>query len=209
MKDGVHQQPPGKLSGDGIMKVVAFNGSPRKDGNTSLLIRRVFSRLEANGIECELVHIAGKPVRGCTACMKCKERKNRRCSIDNDIVNQCIEKMIEADGIIIGSPTYFAGPTAETKALIDRAGYVARANDGMLRRKAGAAVSAVRRAGSLNVFNAVNAFFLINEMIVPGSSYWNMGLGRDVGDVEADAEGMQTMDVLGDNMAWLLRHIAG
>ena len=141
--------------------------------------------------------------------MKCKERKNRRCSIDNDIVNQCIEKMIEADGIIIGSPTYFAGPTAETKALIDRAGYVARANDGMLRRKAGAAVSAVRRAGSLNVFNAVNAFFLINEMIVPGSSYWNMGLGREVGDVEADAEGMQTMDVLGDNMAWLLRHIAG
>ncbi len=190
------------------MKVVAFNGSPRKNGNTAIMLRRALARLEAHGIECELVHIAGKPVRGCTACMICKERKDRRCAITGDIVNECIEKMLEADGIIIGSPTYFAGLTAETKALIDRAGYVARGNDNMLRRKAGAAVSAVRRAGSLNVFNAINHFFFINEMIVPGSTYWNMGIGKDPGDVESDEEGMLTMEALGENMAWLLERIA-
>jgi multimeric flavodoxin WrbA len=127
--------------------------------------------------------------------------------VETDIVNECIAKMDEAQGIIIGSPTYFAGLTAETKALIDRAGYVARGNDGMFRRKVGAAVSAVRRAGSLNVFNAVNAFFFINEMIVPGSIYWNMAIGREIGEVESDEEGMRTMDVLGENMAWLLKKI--
>ncbi len=190
------------------MKVVAFNGSPHKDGNTSILLKRVFTRLESHGIECELVHIAGKPVRGCTACMKCRERLDRRCAVTGDIVNECIEKMLEADGIIIGSPTYFAGLTAETKALIDRSGYVARGNGNMLRRKAGAAVSAVRRAGSLNVFNAINHFFFINEMIVPGSTYWNMGIGKDPGDVKSDEEGMLTMEALGENMAWLLERIA-
>ncbi|MCU0845396.1 MAG: flavodoxin family protein [Spirochaetes bacterium] len=189
------------------MKVVAFNGSPRKQGNTSILIKKVFAGLEAAGIECELVHIGGKPVRGCTACGKCRERRDRRCSIDTDIVNECIEKMLAADGIIIGSPTYFAGVTAETKALIDRSGYVARGNDNMFRRKLGASVSAVRRAGSLHVFDTINAFFLINEMIVPGSVYWNMAVGREIGDVESDEEGMRTMEVLGINMAWLLGKI--
>ena len=189
------------------MKVVAFNGSPRKDGNTSLLIRKVFDGLEAAGVECELVHIGGKPIRGCRACGKCRERRDRRCSIDSDIVNECIEKMLASDGIIIGSPTYFAGVTSETKALLDRSGYVARGNDNMFRRKLGASVSAVRRAGSLHVFDTINAFFLINEMIVPGSSYWNMGQGCEIGDVLSDEEGMRTMETLGVNIAWLLQKI--
>jgi len=191
------------------MKVVAFNGSPRKDGNTARLIRRVFSKLEEAGIECELVPLAGHLIRGCTACGICRKRKDRHCSIDTDVVNYCIDKMLDADGIIIGSPTYFAGLTAETKALIDRAGYVARSNDNMFRRKVGAAVVSMRRAGSINVFNAINAFFLINEMIVPGSTYWNLGIGRDIGDVESDEEGMRTMDRLGENMAWLITNLAG
>ena len=189
------------------MKVVAFNGSPREKGNTGILIKYVFKKLKEEGIECELVSLAGNSIRGCTACMKCREARNQRCAINTDIVNNCIEKMAEADGIIIGSPTYFAALTAETKALIDRAGYVTKANGGMLKRKVGAAVSAVRRAGSLNVFQAINNFFLINEMIIPGSVYWNMGIGREIGEVESDQEGILIMEKLGENMAWLLKKL--
>jgi len=189
------------------MKVIAFNGSPRKKGNTSILIKRVFNKLEEAGIDCEIINLGGNVKTGCTACMKCFTNKNKRCSIEGDIINECIEKMDQADGMIIGSPTYFAGITSETKALIDRSGFVTRANGNLLRRKVGAAVSAVRRAGSLNVFNSINAFFLINEMIIPGSNYWNLAVGREIGEVENDKEGMLTMDVLGENMAWLLKKI--
>lgn len=191
------------------MKVVAFNGSPRENGNTSTLIRNVFEALEQEGIETELVQIGGKPIRGCTACFQCFRNKDGRCSVDDDILNHCIEKILEADGVIIGSPTYFSDVSTETKALIDRAGFVAKANDGMYKRKVGAAVVAVRRAGSVHVFDSINHFFLISEMIVPGSIYWNMGIGLNEGDVEKDAEGLKTMTVLGQNMAWLLKKING
>jgi multimeric flavodoxin WrbA len=188
------------------MKVVAFNGSPRKDGNTAHLIKHVLQRLEEKGIECELIHITGRINKGCTACMVCRKNQDRRCAAadDKEMVNEYIAKMIAADGIIIGSPTYFGNVTAETKALIDRAGYVTRGNGNLLRRKVGAAVVAVRRAGALHVFNSINNFFLINEMIVPGSSYWSLGVGRDIGEVEKDPEGIKTMETLGENMAWLL-----
>lgn len=189
------------------MKVVAFNGSARKDGNTAILIRKVFSELEAEGIETELIQLAGKTIRGCTACRKCYENKDQRCAVDNDIVNECIEKMVEADGIILGSPVYFSDITAEMKALIDRAGYVARANSDMLRRKVGAGIVAARRAGCIHALDSINHFFLIGQMIVPGSSYWNVGIGRAKGDVEQDEEGMKTMQTLGKNMAWLLKKI--
>lgn len=190
------------------MKVIAFNGSPRPEGNTALLINTVLNRLQqAHDIQTELIHLAGKPVRGCAACMKCRTNQTPHCVITNDIINECIAKMIEADGIIIGSPTYFANLTTETKALIDRAGYVTRGNGNLLKRKVGAALVAFRRAGAINVFNAINDFFLINEMIVPGSSYWNLGVGRDAGDVANDAEGVKIMETLADNMAWLLQKL--
>ena len=189
------------------MKVVAFNGSARKDGNTAMLIREVFSELEGEGIETEMVQLAGKTIGGCTACGKCQKNLDKRCAIDNDFANECIEKMLEADGIILGSPTYFADVTAEMKALIDRAGYVARANSHMLKRKVGAAVVAARRAGSVHAFDSINHFFLIGQMIVPGSIYWNVGIGRAIGDVEQDEEGLKTMQVLGKNMAWLLKKV--
>ncbi len=190
------------------MKVVAFNGSARKDGNTAILVRRVFAELEKEGIETELVQLAGQTIRGCTACGQCHKNKNQRCAVEGDIVNDCIAKMIAADGIILASPVYFADITAETKALIDRAGYVTRANGDLLRRKVGAAVIAARRAGFIHAFDSINHFFLIGQMIVPGSSYWNMGLGLAKGDVEQDEEGLQTMQTLGQNMAWLLKKIA-
>jgi len=189
------------------MKVIAFNGSARKDGNTAILIRQVFGELEAEGIETELVQLAGQKIRGCTACGQCYKNKNQRCVIENDVVNDCIEKMRAADGIILGSPTYFADLTSEMKALIDRAGYVARANGDMFKRKVGAAVVAVLRAGSVHTFDSINHFFLIGQMIVPGSIYWNMGIGRAKGEVEQDEEGLQTMKTLGQNIAWLLKKI--
>ena len=189
------------------MKVVAFNGSARKDGNTAILIGYVFRELEKAGIETQLVQLSGSRIHGCIACMKCFENKDQRCSVKNDIVNDCIEKMLDADGVILGSPTYFANVSTEMKALIDRAGMVSRANGDMLARKVGAAVVAVRRAGAIHVFNSINHFFFIGQMIVPGSSYWNLGMGRQKGEVEKDDEGIQTMKNLGRNMAWLLKKL--
>lgn len=187
------------------MKVVAFNGSPRKQGNTSILIDKVFDELEGEGIDTEQISLTGSPLRGCTACMSCLKNQDKRCIIDNDIINECIEKMLESDGVILGSPTYFSDVTAEMKALIDRSGMVVRVNGDLLKRKVGAAVVAVRRGGSGHVFNSLNHFFFISQMIVPGSIYWNFAFGRQIGEVKDDEEGMETMKVLGQNMAWLLK----
>jgi len=189
------------------MKVVAFNGSPRKGGNTSQLIQIVLDELQKEGIETELIEMSGSRLRGCTACYQCKERLDRRCVLRDDPLNDYIAKMIEADGIILGSPTYFSNVTSEMKALIDRAGLVGRANGDLFKRKIGAAVVAVRRAGALHAFNSLNHFFFLEQMIVPGSSYWNLGIGGSPGDVQSDEEGVQTMRVLGQNMAWLLKKI--
>lgn len=189
------------------MKVTAFNGSPREDGNTSTLIDYVFEELESRGIECEKIQIGGENIHGCIACMECREKKNRKCVIDDDIVNDCIRKMESSNGLIIASPTYYSDLTPETKALIDRAGYVSGANGNFLKRKVGAGITAVRRAGSIHVLDSITHFFLINEMVVAGSSYWNLGIGGERGDVEDDEEGLRTMKDLGKNMAWLLEKI--
>ncbi len=189
------------------MKVIGINGSPRKDGNTAAMIHAVFRELRTEGIETELIQVGGELLHGCTGCRACFSMKNGRCVMEDDIINSCIEKMVEADGIILGSPTYFSNLTPELKALIDRAGYVAKANGEMFRRKVGASVVPVRRAGAMHVFNSINHFFFISNMIVPGSSYWNMSLSRDLGDFEKDEEGIETMKNLGRNMAWLLKKI--
>ena len=189
------------------MKVIAFNGSARKDGNTAIMVKQVFGELEKEGIETEMIQFSGKQIRGCIACYKCFENKDQRCAVTTDIVNDCIEKMLEADGIILASPTYFADVSAELKALIDRAGLVAKANDEMFARKVGAAVVAVRRGGAIHAYDSMNHFFLISGMIIPGSCYWNMSFGLDKGDVEKDDEGLRTMQTLGQNMAWLMKKI--
>ncbi|GMU22892.1 MAG: FMN reductase [Phycisphaerae bacterium] len=191
------------------MKVIAFNGSPRPDGNTRILLDRVLEPIKAQGIETEVFQLGGSDIHGCRACYACMRTKDGRCINDDDVANECLAKMVEADGILLGSPTYFADLTTEMKALIDRTGFVARANGDLLRRKVGAAVIAVRRAGEIHAFDSINHFFLISQMIVPGSCYWNVGIGRDKGDVEKDEEGLKTMRILGENMAWLLQKIAG
>jgi multimeric flavodoxin WrbA len=190
------------------MKVVAFNGSPRKKGNTYHCIRIVLDVLQKEGIATEFIQLGGSDIKACRACYKCVEKKNRKC-IQKDGFNLMMERIIDADGIIIGSPTYFANVSPEVKALIDRAGLVAIANDYLLRRKVGAAVVAVRRAGATHVYSSINYFFGINHMIIPGSSYWNLGIGLDPGDVLKDKEGVGTLRNLGENMAWLLERLHG
>jgi multimeric flavodoxin WrbA len=189
------------------MKVLGINGSPRKGGNTELLIKEVFKALEKEGIKTEFFQLGGKNVNGCIACMKCRKEADGRCHQKNDVINSCIEKMVKADAIIIGSPVYYADINSDTKALIEVSGYALRAAGNPLKYKPGAAVIAVRRAGAIHAFDSINNFFLINEMIIPGSSYWNIGIGREKGEVLKDTEGMNTMKVLGENMAWLLRKI--
>ncbi len=189
------------------MKVVAFNGSARRDGNTAILVKHVFAELEKKGIETELVQLARKDIRGCIVCYKCFTNLDKQCSVKNDSVNECISKMLDADGIILASPTYFTDVTTEMKALIDRAGMVAKANSDMFKRKVGAAVVAARRGGAIHTFDTLNHFFFISQMVVPGSNYWNVGIGREPGDVDKDAEGITTMKTLGENMAWLMKKI--
>jgi multimeric flavodoxin WrbA len=191
------------------MKVVAFSGSARKNGNTAILVNHVFGELEKEGIKTELFQLAGKKIRGCIACYKCMKNKDQRCSVKSDVVNDCIAMMLEADGIILASPTYFSDVSSEMKALIDRAGLVSKANDDMLKRKVGAAVVVHRRGGAIHSFDTINHFFFIGQMIVPGSSYWNFAVGSEIGEVEKDEEGIQTMKQLGQNMAWLLKKIHG
>ncbi len=190
------------------MRVVAFNGSPRQKGNTYHAIQLVFRELEKEGIETELIQLGGADIKGCTACLQCMKKKNRRC-VQKDVFNLFLERMIEADGIIIGSPTYFSNVSTEVKALIDRAGLVSIANDYLMKRKVGAAVVSVRRAGAVHVYSSINFFFGINHMIIPGSRYWNLGIGLRPGEILDDKEGVATFSDLGQNMAWLMDKLYG
>lgn len=189
------------------MKVVALNGSARKNGNTAILLNTVLEELQREGMETELIQMGGIALPGCRACYKCFKNKNKHCSVETDMLNEVIDKMLAADGILLGSPTYFSDVTANMRAFIERCGFVARANDYMFKRKVGAAVVAVRQAGAIPAFSGMNLFLHYMQMIMPGSTYWSMALGRDIGDVRKDEEGMQTMRDLGNNMAWLMKRI--
>ena len=189
------------------MKVVAFNGSARLDGNTAILLTTVLAELNREGIQTELVQLAREHLQGCGACYRCFKQKDERCSVDTDPVNDYIAKMAAADGILLGSPVYFADITANMKALIERCGMVARANGDLYQRKVGAGVVAVRRGGAIHAFNSLNHFFTIGQMLIVGSSYWNIGIGREPGAVSSDDEGLGTMRRLGENMAWALKKL--
>jgi multimeric flavodoxin WrbA len=185
------------------MKAVAINGSPRQGGNTEILLKKALAPLSAAGWETELIHLGGAPIRGCRACFHCFETRNSQCSQKDELFNQCFEKMAAADAILLGSPTYFTDVSAEMKALLDRAGLVALANGGVFRGKIGAAVVAVRRGGGTHAFDTINHMFLMSGAIVPGSTYWNLGFGREKGEVEKDDEAARNMKDLGQTIAWL------
>jgi multimeric flavodoxin WrbA len=185
------------------MKAVAINGSPRKGGNTEILLKKALAPLAAAGWETEFIQLGGRPIRGCQACYRCFDLKNSRCSQNDEIFNECFAKMAAADAIILGSPTYFTDVSAEMKALLDRAGLVALANGGLFRGKVGAAVVAVRRGGGTHAFDTMNHMFLMSGVIVPGSTYWNLGFGREKGEVSKDDEAARNMKDLGQTIAWL------
>ncbi|MCX6651462.1 MAG: flavodoxin family protein [Methanomassiliicoccales archaeon] len=189
------------------MKVIAFNGSPRVNGNTHQALELVLAELRKEGLETELVDICREELKPCRACGTCGRNKNERCVMEDDRLNEYIQKIKAADGVLIGSPVYFGSMTSQTKALVERLGYVARANGDMFRRKVGAAIAINRRAGALDTFDQINKLFLISQMIVPGSSYWNVGVALKPGDIVQDEEGVRTLQVLGQNMAWLLKKL--
>lgn len=190
------------------LKVVAVNGSPRADGNTATLVEAAFGPLRDAGVECEQVQLAGRAIGGCTACGVCRKIADRQCHGRDDFGTEVIASLDAADGILLASPVYFADITPELKAVIDRAGYVARGNGNMFARKPGAGIAVHRRAGAIHALDSINHFFLIGEMFVVGSSYWSFGVGGAKGEVASDDEGLRTMQALGANMAWLLERIA-
>lgn len=187
------------------MKVIAVNGSPHKEGNTYHAIRVVADELEKEGIEVEIMHVGNKAVRGCTACGMCRKNADGKCIFD-DQVNEAIQKMKEADGLLIGSPVYYSGIAGTMKSFLDRLFYAGAANK-IFRHKVGAAVAAVRRSGGMPTFNGLNHYLAISEMIMPGSTYWNVVHGTKPGDALKDTEGVQTMETLGKNMAFLINEL--
>jgi len=190
------------------MRVVAINGSPRKEGNTRRLLETVLEPLAKAGWETEILQVGGRNIHGCRACYQCMERQDNSCASGKDEFNGIFERMLTADAIILGSPTYFSDVTAEMKALIDRAGFVAMANGCAFAGKLGAAVVAVRRGGATHAFDSMNHLFFISQMIVPGSTYWNIGYGLEPGQVADDAEAMRNMGHLGQAIDWLGRAVS-
>ncbi|MDD1705215.1 MAG: flavodoxin family protein [Methanoregula sp.] len=187
------------------MKVIAFNGSPKEEGNTYHLIRHTLDEIEKAGIMTELVQIGGRKVHPCMACGRCFEMRDRECSVKNDNVNEYIRKMIDADAIIIGTPTYFAGVTPEIKAFMDRAFFVGKANGDLFRQKLGAGIAAERRSGAVCAVDTINHYFGISGMFTAGSRYWNNAKGLQPGDVDEDEEGIDTMKQLGENIVWFIK----
>ncbi len=186
------------------MKVLAINGSPNENGNTSFAIRAVCDELEKEHFETEILHIGNKKLHGCIACGVCISKGDCRCALD-DGINEWILKMVEADGIILGSPVYFSGVNGTMKSFLDRAFFVAAVSGRPLRHKVGAAVVAVRRSGGVATFEQLNNYLCFSEMLIPASNYWNVIHGMTPGEAAGDQEGIQTMRVLGKNMAWLLK----
>ncbi|MDR2526666.1 MAG: flavodoxin family protein [Rickettsiales bacterium] len=189
------------------MKVVAVNGSPRKDGNTSIMLRKILNIIEKNNIETKFLQVGGTNIHGCRACRKCGEIKNKKCIFDDDVFNELYKEIIDADAIILGTPSYFSDMTPEMKAFIDRTGFVSLQNGGLLKRKIGAGVVAQRRGGASHIQASLNHMFLMSEMFIVGSTYWNIGFGLNKGDVENDKEAMTNMENLGENITWLIKKI--
>jgi multimeric flavodoxin WrbA len=187
------------------MKVVAFNGSPNKEGNTFQALTIVAEELKAEGIEVEIVHVGNKVIRGCIACGGCMKNQNEKCVLPDDDVNEWIQKMKNADGILLGSPVHFSSIAGTVKSFLDRAFFVTSVNGSMLHHKVGAAVVAVRRSGGVTTFNQLNNYLNYAEMLMPTSNYWSVIHGMAPGEVQQDGEGKQIMGVLGKNMAWLMK----
>lgn len=189
------------------MKVLAINGSPNAKGNTYHSLKIITASLDKQGIETEIFHIGKKPIRGCTACGVCAKKQNKQCVFDDDIVNLGIQKILEVDGIILGSPVHFSGMSGGMKSFLDRVFYVQGVNNGLFRHKVGSAIVTVRRSGEIATFDQLNHYLLYSEMVVPSGNYWTGIHGRTAGEVLEDEEGVQSLEVLANNMGWLMKVI--
>ena len=190
-------------------QAIAISGSPRHGGNTDILLQRCLDRLAGQGIGGKLVSLAGLNLRGCTACGACGESRDATCpGITGDDFEPIFAAMLRADIVIVGSPVHFGSATPELMALLDRAGYVSRANGNLFSRKIGGPIAVARRAGHNFTFAQLLFWYMINDMIVPGSSYWNVALAREPGAVAADTEALATIDRFADNLAWLAAKLA-
>jgi len=187
------------------MKVVAFNGSSRRNGNTTGCINTVFAELTKEGIECEMIQVGKKKIAGCVACYGCMKNQNERCVVEDDPVNEWVQKMKDADGILLGSPVHFAGVAGAMKSFLDRAFFVSTMNGNLYRHKVGASVAAVRRSGGISTVDTLNHYIQYSEMFMPTANYWNVAYGTAPGEMEKDDEGKQIMTLLGRNMAWLMK----
>jgi multimeric flavodoxin WrbA len=187
------------------MKVIGINGSPRAEGNTATVLKEMAAELAREGIEMEILQVGNRLVRGCQACAACTRNKNERCIVTDDIVNEAVQKMKAADGIVLGSPVYFAGIGGTMKCFCDRVFYVSNTNGGLFAGKVGASVVAVRRSGGSATWQGLNFYLAISKMTLAGSSYWNIVHGTNPGEAALDGEGMQTVRNTAKNMAWLLR----
>jgi len=187
---------------------IAISGSPRRNGNTETLLNRALDRLKTQGIPGELISLSGKNIRGCTACGSCGESKDSTCpGLSGDDFGPIFQAMLQADIIIVGSPVYFGSATPELMALLDRAGYVAGANNKLFSRKIGGPIAVARRAGQNFTYAQLLFWYMINDMVVPGSTYWNVAQAREPGAVSQDAEGLATIDRFADNLAWLAQRL--
>jgi multimeric flavodoxin WrbA len=189
------------------MRAIAISGSPRKGGNTETLLRRCLDGLARRGVEGEFVTLRDKTIRPCRACGTCAKRRDGTCNTQDDDFHPVFNAMREADIIVVGSPVYFGSAAPELMALLDRAGYVSRQSGGFFSRKLGGAVAVARRAGHNFTFAQLLFWFMINDMIVPGSSYWNVALAREAGAVNGDEEALATVDRFAENLAWLAERL--
>jgi multimeric flavodoxin WrbA len=187
------------------MKVTAINGSPHAEGNCFHALSRLGERLGGEGIDFEIIQIGAKAIRGCIGCGSCGKRKDGTCVFKDDPLNETVAKMKDSDGIVLASPVYYSGVAGTMKSFLDRAFYVAGASDGLFRHKAGAALVAVRRSGGSSTLDCLNHYLSYSEMIVATSNYWNIVHGLMPGEMEKDAEGLQIVDVLAGNLAWILK----
>ena len=189
------------------MYAVGINGSPRKGGNTQMLVTTVLDSLKEAEWETEFVQLGGQAIRGCQACSGCFKKKDFTCVMQDDCFQEIFNKIMKADAVVIGSPTYYSDVNAEVKALLDRVGYVALANNRALKGKIGAAVVAVRRGGAIHAFDSINHMYLMSQMVVPGSVYWNIGFGLRREDVKEDAEGIANMKNLAQTIDLVARAV--
>lgn len=187
------------------MKVIAINGSPKKEGNTAKTMQLVCDELNSAGIETEIITVGNKVIRGCMGCGKCFKNRDEKCIFGDDIVNDMIQKMKDADGILLGSPVHWSGVGGSMKSLLDRVFYVSGANGNLFSHKVGTSVAAVRRSGGIPTIDQLNRYISYSEMLMPSSNYWSVIHGAMPGEILEDEEGVQIMRILGKNMAWLLK----